>query len=244
MRSFPCRPCGPTAGAARCRRLPCWDVDGVRDYPDDPRRWYAGGDDGYDGYQVPDPRQTEPAGRPGRGYGDEGHWESGAEQLGGGPFSAFGSRGAGQPQVASLPEDGEHTPDRFRTVPIDPASLRRAQGAPQPGGPPGPGVPAGLPPGAGGAVYRARRAGAGLLFAAAAVVAEVLLAKVLLQASFGDRASFGGVLAGIFGLAGVPLVAIGLYALVTGAASVGPTHGRPWLHPPLAYLPVGLRSEE
>jgi hypothetical protein len=89
-------------------------------------------------------------------------------------------------------------------------------------------------------VYRARRAGAGLLFTVVAVVAELLLAQMLVQAEFGNRASFGGVLAAIFGLCGVPLVAIGLYGLVTGAALAGPPLSRPWLRPPLAYLPVGL----
>jgi len=223
----------------------------VRDYPDDPRRYYAGGDDGYDGYQVPDPRYGEPARQPARGFGEEGNWDTGAEPATGGAFSAFDAR-AGGPPLASLPADGEHTPERFRTVPLDPASLRRAQGAP-PGGPGAPppgagpsggrlsGAPAGGPVGAeGGAVYRSRRAGLGLLLAIAAGVTELLLVTVLLRGLFGDRASAGGVLAGIFGMAGVPLVTIGLYALATGAALAAPTPGRPWLRPPLAYLPVGL----
>jgi hypothetical protein len=49
------------------------------------------------------------------------------------------------------------------------------------------------------------------------------------------------VLGGIFAMCGTPLVTMGLYGLMTGAATAGGPHpGRAWLRTPLAYLPVGL----
>jgi hypothetical protein len=90
--------------------------------------------------------------------------------------------------------------------------------------------------------YRARRSGIGALLGAVAVVVEILfLVKVLIDAVTAHPTNTGGVLAGVFGMAGVPLVAIGLYGLATGAATAGgPNVGRAWLRTPLAYLPVGL----
>lgn len=92
----------------------------------------------------------------------------------------------------------------------------------------------------GGSVYRTRRAGLAALLAGGAIFAELLLVRVLLVAEFGSQAAPGAVLAGLFALAGVPLVALGLHALCTGAGSAGPAPGRLWLRVPLAYLPVGL----
>jgi hypothetical protein len=51
----------------------------------------------------------------------------------------------------------------------------------------------------------------------------------------------GGILGGLFALAGIPMAAVGLYGLATGAATAGgPVVGRAWLRTPLAYLPIGL----
>jgi hypothetical protein len=41
-------------------------------------------------------------------------------------------------------------------------------------------------------------------------------------------------------MTGTPIVAMGFYGLMTGAAAAGPTPGRAWLRTPLAYLPIGL----
>jgi hypothetical protein len=48
------------------------------------------------------------------------------------------------------------------------------------------------------------------------------------------------VLGGLFAMTGTPIVAMGFYGLMTGAAAAGPTPGRAWLRTPLAYLPIGL----
>jgi hypothetical protein len=93
----------------------------------------------------------------------------------------------------------------------------------------------------GGAIYRTRRAGIAALLAAVAVVAELLLVRVLLAGELTSTVQPGAVLAGLFSMVGVPLVTIGLYGLMTGAATAaGPTPVRAWLRTPLAYLPVGL----
>jgi hypothetical protein len=116
---------------------------------------------------------------------------------------------------------GEH-----HTTPIDRGALRRPE-APTPT--PGP------------TVYKARRAGALAVVLAVAVVAELLLVRVLLVGEFGTVVEPGAVLGSLFAMTGIPFVAIGLHALITGpSATAGPEAVRGWLRTPLAYLPVGL----
>ena len=113
---------------------------------------------------------------------------------------------------------------RFHTEAIDRAALRR---------------PAGPPPDG---VYRTKRPAAGIVFAVLAVVFEIPALRLLVDGTFGGPVVASGVVAGIFLVAGLPLVALGLYSLVTGVnrlpADGGGAHA--WLRPPTAYLPVGL----
>jgi len=112
----------------------------------------------------------------------------------------------------------------FHTEAIDRAALRR-------------------PPGASGprsTVYRARRAGLLGALAAVAVVAELLLVRVLLAGEFGHVVAPGAVLGGVFAMTGIPLVAMGLYGLMGGAAAAGASPAPAWLRTPLAYLWIGL----
>jgi len=90
--------------------------------------------------------------------------------------------------------------------------------------------------------YRARRSGiAGLLGAVAVVVEVLVLIKVLADSVTAHPTNTGGVLAGVFAMCGIPMIALGLYGLATGAAIAGgPNVGRAWLRTPLAYLPIGL----
>jgi hypothetical protein len=93
----------------------------------------------------------------------------------------------------------------------------------------------------GGAIYRTRRVGVAALLTVVAVVAELLVVRILATGEFSHTVQAGPVLAGIFAMCGTPLVTMGLYGLMTGAATAGgPTPGRAWLRTPLAYLPVGL----
>ena len=75
---------------------------------------------------------------------------------------------------------------------------------------------------------------------AVAVVAELFLLRVLLAGEFGHLVAPGAVLAGLFAMSGIPLVAMGLYGLMTGVAAAGPSPERAWLRTPLAFLPIGL----
>ena len=166
---------------------------------------------------------------------------------------------------ASMDEPGTaEEPQRYRAERLDRQALRRPTDAAEPSRAVEPQSPAGSgstalqqpvstpqtyplqaptqamptpPP----AVYLSRRPGLATLLGAAAVIVELFLARVLITAEFAHIVITNGVLASVFAMAGVPLVAIGLYALAIGAASVsGSNPGRAWLRTPLAYLPVGL----
>ena len=148
--------------------------------------------------------------------------------------SAFSAQSRGtlppEPSVAPGPvpsyPTGEAGPEPstggFHTESLDRTALRRPPTGPK------------------STVYRARKAGVLGAIGAVAVVAELLLLRVLLAGEFGHVVSPGGVLAGVFAMTGIPLVAMGLYGLMTGAAAAGPTPERAWLRTPLALLPIGL----
>lgn len=157
---------------------------------------------------------------------------------------------------------------RFRTETFDRGQLRRpggdaagmtsgppvsgpsgplASGAPsstvyQAGATPTQALPASAMSGGPREAYRARRSGTAGLLVVVAIVAEILIGvEVLLQSITANPTNVGGVLGSVFAMCGVPMVAIGLYGLATGAATAGgPNVGRAWLRTPLAYLPIGL----
>jgi hypothetical protein len=229
-------------------------VDGPRSYQDESDgRWYGAFAERHsepesryeeERYRTPDPRYSdEPS-------GDLGRYRDRPDPL---TDPALGTRPVGPRSGVELPppmsEPGERYGEpRFGTEPIDRSGLRRPP-AGTPGGPAAPpGAPGALPAmptmateAVGGAIYRTRRVGVAAVLAAVAIVAELLLVRVLTTGEFGHTVLPGAVLAGIFGMCGIPLVTMGLYGLMTGAATAGgPTPGRAWLRTPLAYLPVGL----
>jgi len=97
-----------------------------------------------------------------------------------------------------------------------------------------------LGPAAHSGLYFARRAGLVGVLTAVAVLAELLLVRVLVTAEFGHTVATGPLLAAMFAMTGVPLVTAGLHGLMTGAAATAPDRWSVWLRTPLAYLPVGL----
>jgi hypothetical protein len=202
-------------------------VDGLRSGYSDERegRWYPG-DSGYsdryeeERYRVPEPRHAEPEAHPLESRSSAIGPRSGVELP---PLPTY------EPELPYEPDDptGEH-----HTTPIDRSALRRPEATGRPEAPikqPSP------------TVYKTRRAGAFVVLFGVAAVVEVLLVRVFLVAEFGHVVLPGAVLGSLFAMAGVPFVALGLHALITGpAATVGPEAVRAWLRTPLAYLPVGL----
>lgn len=193
-------------------------------------RWYGGEqqqyadpewDSSYEGYRVPDPR--------GERYPQaDAQYADPARMPSSGPVG----RRSGEP-LPPLPPDA------------------RGQMPPpgQPGGPPpGPGVPAGQgaarrrPGEAGGAdsVYRARRPATAVLVGAVAAVLALPMLRMLF-AGLGSPISPPAVVSGVLVLLGLPLGAVGMYGLATGAARVPDASiVRMWLRPPLAYLALAV----
>jgi len=224
---------------------------GERGYPDqdwdrhggDPRYDDAPGYADQDRYRVPEPRSTGAGGYDSR-YADPdplgGRAPIGPRSgeplpplpgtpggLGGPPASLVPPASVvppgPPPPVSGAPSVGGVTgelPARHPTESMDATALRRS-GGPQPG------------------VYRSRRPA---LIAALAVmvVAFEVPALRLFFVSFG-KVWASGLVASSFLIMGLPMFALGLYALLTGAAvAPGQTPARAWLRAPLAYLPVGL----
>lgn len=155
--------------------------------------------------------------------------------------------------------------------PIDPGTTARAAApgpsprpgpspvpgpGPVPGAGPGPGpwsgedpppVPRrppaapGSPGPAGDGIYRSRHRGAAVLLGLAAGVLELPALFLLLDAAFSSPGSPSGVVAASCLVLALPLLAIGLYAVITGAVrAAGPNSAQAWLRPPVAYLSVAL----
>ncbi|HET8681688.1 MAG TPA: hypothetical protein VFM54_07415, partial [Micromonosporaceae bacterium] len=114
---------------------------------------------------------------------------------------------------------------RFQTEAIDRNALRRGGGA---------------APGSDG-IYRTRRPTIAVPLAVAAVLLALPAGRLLLSSAFGSTVSAAGVISAIFTLIGLPMVAAGLYGLLTGALRVPEAPGvAAWLRTPMAYLPIGL----
>jgi hypothetical protein len=78
-----------------------------------------------------------------------------------------------------------------------------------------------------------------LIIPAAAV--GLLIVRALAISAFGRPFLIDGVIASSLMLAALPLLVLGLYGLITGAAHGAEQWGfRVWARPPLAYLLVGL----
>jgi hypothetical protein len=88
---------------------------------------------------------------------------------------------------------------------------------------------------------RERRPGAGAAITVTVAVIALPVVRVLLAGTFGPSPSAGAVISSVLVLLGLPLGAIGLYSLATGAARFpGAPTPHAWLRPPLAYLTVAL----
>lgn len=155
------------------------------------------------------------------------------------PRTADPARG---PEVPLAPEVGNpiaDDPGRFHTQPLDRSVL--GWPADVAAGPASPGSVVSGPPAGdlSGKVYRTRRPAAAALIIVVAALAELVALRVFVAGVFGTTGGVPGTVAGLFLLTGLPLSAVGLYGLATGAATAG-RGAQPWLRTPLAYLLVGL----
>jgi hypothetical protein len=90
-------------------------------------------------------------------------------------------------------------------------------------------------------VYRSRRPGTAALIGVPAVLLALPALFLLQDATFDGPVSASGVVAAVCLLLALPLLAIGLYSVATGAVrAAGPNSAQAWLRPPVAYLSVAL----
>jgi hypothetical protein len=88
-------------------------------------------------------------------------------------------------------------------------------------------------------VYRSSRPALAIFFAVLVMIFEVPALRMLLDGALADPVQVGAVVAGTALMTGLPLFAVGLLGLATGATKVGhPVEA--WLKPPTAHLLVGL----
>lgn len=114
-------------------------------------------------------------------------------------------------------------------------------GAPVPPAPVPPTAP--VPPAAPAqnGVYRTRRPGLAALFFIAVLLFELPAFRLFVSGVFDDPLSSSKTISGIFLIVGLPLFGRGLHALSAGGGRVPDQRaGHGWLHPPVAYLTVGL----
>lgn len=144
--------------------------------------------------------------------------------------SDSGRVAAGAPRPAPPPDD----------PPPAPAPTPRRAPAPAPPPPTAAAAP-GSPGPAGDGVYRSRRPGTAVLIGLPAAVLELPALLLLSDAAFADPVSPSGVIAAACLILALPLGALGLYAVATGAVrAAGPNSIQAWLRPPVAYLTVAL----
>lgn len=159
------------------------------------------------------------------GYRTQDRWAGGPMPPGaqpgtGGPMGQW----AGEPAHSMQADAHQRDPAAHR----DPTMTRETARAMGRAGPP----PANM--------RRERRPGAGAAITVTAAVIAIPVLRVLLAGAFGPSPSAGAVISSALVLLGLPLGAIGLYALATGATRIPAPTPHAWLRPPLAYLTVAL----
>lgn len=104
-----------------------------------------------------------------------------------------------------------------------------------------PPAPAGAPkaPELGRGVYRSRRPALAAGLVALTVLFELPALRIFASAALASKVDAAGTISSIFLILGLPMFAMGLYGLITGAAAAA-AGSRTWLRTPLAYLPVAV----
>jgi hypothetical protein len=90
-------------------------------------------------------------------------------------------------------------------------------------------------------IYRARRPVVGAVIGIVAAALALPVLRILLDSAVGSPLSASGVVSSILALLALPLGALGLYGLATGAARTPNTPAYDaWFRPPVAYVTVAL----
>jgi hypothetical protein len=141
------------------------------------------------------------------------------------PPSSAATQSVGQPGLGQMTMRG---PAATTTAPQDPV----------PGELPG---PMGQAPSRIDNVYRARRPAVAIALIIVASAFGLLMVRALAISAFGHPFLIGGVIASGLALGALPLLVLGLYGLITGAAHAAEQYGfRLWARPPVAYLTIAL----
>lgn len=205
-------------------------MEGYRSYPDDRPTYHDG--------PPPEPEYPESSGW----YAERGYRE--AERFDDprpdpravDPAARLAAPGPG---VRPGPPSGAPTgPIPGTLAPPTGPGAWSAEDSPAPRRPP---VAPGSPGPAGDGVYRSKRPAAAALVGVPAVLLELPALFLLQDAMFAESVSASGVVAAVCLVLALPLLAVGLYAVATGAVrAAGPNSAQAWLRPPVAYLSVAL----
>ncbi|GIF52977.1 hypothetical protein DFJ67_3842 [Asanoa ferruginea] len=87
-------------------------------------------------------------------------------------------------------------------------------------------------------VYRTRRPALALVYGVLTVIFEIGALRIFFDSMFTGDLVISGIVAGMLLIAGLPMLAVGMYGATTGGARVEGPGG--WLRPPAVYLVVGL----
>jgi hypothetical protein len=163
------------------------------------------------------------------------------ERRGGGRMPPGPPPGMGQPArpwpvdplSAPLPQPPMDMPQRDPMQHRDPTTSTRETSR-STGRPPG-SVPVST------GIHRAQRPAVGVMIAIGIAALALPVLRILLASAFGPSLSVGGVISSVLVLLGLPLAALGLYGLATGAAGIPDVPAaHAWLRRPVGYLTVAL----
>ncbi|MEV4532207.1 hypothetical protein AB0J82_00075 [Asanoa sp. NPDC049518] len=98
--------------------------------------------------------------------------------------------------------------------------------------------PAAAPAAPADGVYRTRRPGLLLVYGVLTAIFEIGALRIFFDSMFTGDLVIAGIVSGMFLIAGLPLLAAGLYAATTGGSRPEGPGG--WLRPPAVYVVVGL----
>lgn len=89
--------------------------------------------------------------------------------------------------------------------------------------------------------YRTRRPGVAVLLVIAVAVLELPALRLLLDGAVAGTPAPAKIVSGMFLAIGLPLSALGMYGMATGAGRLpGQAPAHTWFRPPVGYLAVGL----